>query len=289
MDEDGNLTTDGDNDASNDPQLFGISLDPSLRAGGTFANIVATDVAFSTDINSTQTFTIPAGIDPTSARITVGGSDSDNDVANDGRDQDHLEATLNLNLSNNTYSGTVWDFSRENGGGFADGKFTFAGQDFGANGSAATLAQGELTGATRDVAVDYNPTTREISVTFSGAGGANQGAFLVEYLDAATSSLDALDTVSEIKLQNDNSVSLITLADDPDVIVLTANLSDGRSGGPGFSDNEPRGSVRLVLQRQADGTFLANGAITFTSLDSAAGTGVSTYTCLLYTSPSPRD
>ena len=135
-----------------------------------------------------------------------------------------------------------------------------------------------MTGLTRDVTVDYNPTTREISITFSGAGGADQGAYLVEYLDAATSSLDALDTVSEIKLENDTSASLITLADDPDVIVLTANLSDTRSGGPGFSDNEPRGSVRLVLQRQADGTFLANGAVTFTSIDLTNSNGVSTYT-----------
>jgi len=278
VDEDGNLTTDGDADATNDPELFGLTLDPALREGGQFADIVATDVAFNTDINTAQTFTIPAGVDPTNIRITVGASDSDNNVTNDNRDQDHLEAVLNINLIDNTYSGTVWDFSRENGNGFADGKFTFAGQDFGLNGTAATVAQGELTGAIRDVVVDYDSVAREVTVTFSGAGGADQGAYLVEYLDAANSSLDALATVSEIKLEGDTSATEITLTDDPDVIVLSANLSDSRSGGPGFSDNEPRGMVRLILQRQTDGTFLANGTVTFTSLDAATGQGVSTYT-----------
>ena len=85
--------------------MFGVTLDPSLRTGGQFANIVDTDTTFG-DLRDAQTFTIPEGIDPSSVRITVLGSDSDNDIASfDGgnsRDQDHLQVFLNVDLVNET-------------------------------------------------------------------------------------------------------------------------------------------------------------------------------------------
>ena len=144
------------------------TLDPSLRTGGQFANIVDTDTTFG-DLRDAQTFTIPAGIDPSSVRITVLGSDSDNDIASfDGgnaRDQDHLQVFLNVDLVNETYSGTVQDF-----GQITYGKFTFADQNLGADASEAPIAQGDTTGETRDVNVSYDAAAGTITVIFTDGG-----------------------------------------------------------------------------------------------------------------------
>ena len=97
------------------------------------------------------------------------GSDSDNDIASfDGgnaRDQDHLQVFLNVDLVNETYSGTVQDF-----GQITHGKFTFADQNLGAAASEAPIAQGDTTGDTRDVNVSYDAAAGTITVIFTDGG-----------------------------------------------------------------------------------------------------------------------
>ena len=111
VDEDGITALGG----TGSPELFGLTLDTALREGGQFANIVGTETGFG-DLRTAQTFTIPAGVDPSNVRITVLGSDPGNSVSNnDGgnnRDQDHLQVFLNVDLNNGTYSGVVQDYSQ---------------------------------------------------------------------------------------------------------------------------------------------------------------------------------
>ena len=289
VDEDGNLITDGDNDPGNDAELFGVTLDPSLRTGGQFANIVETDTSFG-NLRDAQTFTIPAGIDPSSVRITVLGSDSDNDIASfDGgnaRDQDHLQVFLNVDLVNETYSGTVQDF-----GQITHGKFTFADQNLGAAASEAPIAQGDTTGETRDVNVSHDAAAGTITVIFTDGGfdnmdtnanrstvpergGADQGAYLVEYLDGSGSSLEFAPTdgvISEFLDEGDQTTT-VTLADDPDVVVVNIDIGDTTNA----SSDEMRGAARLVLHKTATG-YVANGIVTFTDRDQPDSSRVSTY------------
>jgi len=291
VDEDGNLLTDGDTDPANDPELFGVTLNPSLREGGQLANVIDTEVAFG-NLRDVQTFTIPAGENPTSVRLTVFGSDSDNiefnTHATNTYDQDHFQASITVDLINGTYSGIVQDFSQLN-----TGKFTFADQLLGIAGSTAPVAEGDTSGITRDVIVDYNSATGEITVDFVDSdtldaanmperGGADQGAYLAEYLDATDSSLDfiATDPIVGNFVNQGATESRITLADSPDQITLSISLGDARQGNRSY--DEPRGAGRLIFQKQADGTYLANGAVAFTGADFASSARVSTYSIADY-------
>jgi len=291
VDEDGNTTFDGDTNPANDPELVGISINPALREGGLFSNVVDTEVQYG-NLRDVQTFTVPT--DVTAIKLSVFGSDSDNlEISSHGGndwDQDHLQVSVNIDLVSGTYSGIVQDFSQVN-----DGKFSFADQSLGSKATTAPVTQGDVSGVTRDVLIDYDSITGEVTVQFvetggvngntsndSERGGADQGAYLAEYLNATASSLDFTPTdpiVSQL-VPGGLRESRVTLSDDPDQITLTAALGDSRQGNN--DHDEPRGAVRLILQLQADGTYLANGIVSFTGIDTASSAAVATYTVTDY-------
>jgi hypothetical protein len=282
VDEDGNVITDGDADATNDPELLGVTLDPALRVGGQFANIVDTAV-LAGDLNTSQTFALPSDIK--NLRITVLGSDSDDTYSNDDagnafRDQDHFQSTLNVDLASGTYSGIVQDFSRGN-----NGKFSFANQTLGSNAITAPISHGDISGGTRDVTVSFDANAGafgEVTVTYTDGnatdpedrGGADQGAYLVEYLDGSGSSLDLTSLETNF---NDQVIAedetRISIADSPEIVVVSLAIADTT----GTAQDEIRGAARIVLQRQANGDYEATGTVTMTERDSTAGNRVTAY------------
>lgn len=246
--------------------------------GGQFANIVGTEVLSGT-LTDSQNFDIaanvPAGVNPTAVRITIGANDADDNQTNGGRDQDHFQASLTLDLINNTYSGTVLDFSFGN-----TGKFTFGGQTIGVNAITAPIVQGDISGDARDVTVSINAGIISViftETTTTATAGAEQASYLVEYLDASNSSLDFLSTdgiASDFLDQNPENTRTtvsVPVSDNPDVIVVTAALGDVL----GQAQEEQRGSVRIVLQEQA-GSYVATGVVTYTGRDNG-GSGNLTY------------
>ena len=112
------------------------------------------------------------------------------------------------------------DFSEEN-----YGKLAFAGQNFGDNAATAPTTQGDTSGITRDVVVDYNESTGEVTVQFvetgtangigegQEIGGADQGAYLAEYQSSSSSSLDfiAANPIDSDFLDEDSNEARISL------------------------------------------------------------------------------
>ena len=106
-------------------------------------------------------------------------------------------------------------------------------------------------------------------------GGADQGAYLVEYLDGSDSSLELTPTDGVITefLDEGDRTTTVSLTDDPDVVVVNIDIGDTTNA----SSDEMRGAARLVLHKTATG-YVANGVVTFTDRDLGDSSRVSTYT-----------
>ncbi len=265
LDEDGNVLCDGDNDATNNPDFIGLSLNDAILNGGTLAAIVATDTGYSTDKNTSAIenkweFDVPSDILPASAKITITGIDKTSNLY----DSNAVFGEIDINFTDNTYGGYLYDFGDNGSSGATGADFTFNNLPIGSEPGTA----GDFNGRNELDSFVLSRVGNHFTLQHSGSTGVDEFSYLIEYMDGYSISKDLSQTESIYMDINSADNFVIDISNDPDEVIITGALTN--TGNDAHIEN--RGEVRVVLLRQADGSYVATGNIMYDKGNTEEGT-----------------
>ncbi|MFK7986787.1 MAG: DUF4215 domain-containing protein [Sandaracinaceae bacterium] len=223
-----------------------ITIGPRLLLGGDEPNIVDTRTGFLAQGAAGPMNIDIAGIDASSLRITIVGTDASTSSATD---DNFAILRIDADLVARTFTGSIQDLS----GPTDRSQFAWANQSFGSAASAAPDVTG-FVGNRRDVIVDATATT--LSISFPQNAPALQYAAHVELLDVDSDSLNSLGSSTEVLSTTAGTTARFDFPTDADLVVLT-----GYGFRNGTVAQHERKMVSRVVIREESGAFVASGVI----------------------------
>ncbi len=231
-----------------------ITIDPSVTSGGSQLDIIGTETGYIAAGSGSETFTIEDGA--TQVRLTIYGGDNLSSDGTSDREEEYIAVTIVVDLVNQTYSGQVQYVlgcgSSAKNNVAAQDTYAFSDVALGSNALSGTVT-GDTSNNYCDLTISVTDNTLNVSSTLNSSGFNLDQTFLAEYLSAEGSSLDFVQTVSDVELKGDDTGTL-SLPSTANVVVL--DILGGGESGDSWHEDKVLGRVTIDLD-----TGLASGVI----------------------------